>query len=121
MERWTRSVLGNSRNNWEAVLLAVIDETLGLVSVSSTRDSRSRYSNGKFPTLGPSLGIGEEKLRNVIQAAQSLHHWTPQRLSDTASSDSTVKKSPTAFNLLSRKLASVYLYCTKSDQSHSLI
>ena len=45
-----------------------------------------------------------QKLRNVIQAAQSLHHWTPQWWSDTASRDSTVKKkiterntSPTAF------------------------
>jgi hypothetical protein len=33
-----------------------------------------------------------QKLRNVIQAAQSLHNWTPPRWSDTASSDSTVKK-----------------------------
>ena len=33
-----------------------------------------------------------KKLRNVIQAAQSLHNWTPPRWSDTASSDSTVKK-----------------------------
>ena len=51
------------------------------------------------------FGFQEPKhLGNVIQAAQSIHHWTPQWWSDTASRDSTVKKkiterntSPTAF------------------------
>ena len=62
-----------------------------------------------------------EKLQNVIQAAQSLHNWTPPQWSDVASSDSTLKKKSAKRNMQVLKVAQFECFTTALPTQTDLV